>query len=109
MPKFGHFSSKYSKTIVRLKISTFEIGYMRNLVNIRKLKYFGPKGPCLGIWAQHFGKQMSDLRSAPSKWSTHYNPGQNIWNKIEKSSKTGEDKKSLISTFACFLTATAKA
>ena len=37
-----------------------------------------------------------------------YNPGQNIWNKIEKSSKTGQDKKSLISTFACFLTATAK-
>ena len=30
------------------------------------------------------------------------NPGQNIWNKIEKSSKTGQDKKSLISTFACF-------
>ena len=37
-----------------------------------------------------------------------YNPGQNIWNKIEKSSKTGQDKKSLISTFVCFLTATAK-
>ena len=36
----------------------------------------------------------------------NYNPGQNIWNKIEKSSKTGQDKKSLISTFACFLTAT---
>ena len=35
-----------------------------------------------------------------------HNPGQNIWNKIEKSSKTGQGKKSLISTFACFLTAT---
>ena len=34
-----------------------------------------------------------------------YNPGQDILNKIEKSSKTGQDKKSLISTFACFLTA----
>ena len=33
---------------------------------------------------------------------------QNIWNKIEKSSKTGEDKKSLVSTFACFSIATAK-
>ena len=31
-----------------------------------------------------------------------YNPGQNIWNKIEKYSKIGRDKKSLISTFACF-------
>ena len=38
----------------------------------------------------------------------NYNPGQNIWNKIEKSSKTGQDKKSLISTFAYFSTATAK-
>ena len=28
--------------------------------------------------------------------------GQNIWNKIEISSKTGQDKKSLISTFAYF-------
>ena len=37
-----------------------------------------------------------------------YNPGQDIWNKTEKSSKTGQDKKSLISTFACFLTAAAK-
>ena len=37
-----------------------------------------------------------------------YNPGQNIWNKIENSSKTGQDKKSLIFTFAYFLTATAK-
>ena len=37
-----------------------------------------------------------------------YNPMQNIWNKLEKYSKTGQDKKRLISTFACFLTATAK-
>ena len=37
-----------------------------------------------------------------------YNPSQNIWNRIGKSSKSGRDKKSLISTFACFLTATDK-
>ena len=37
-----------------------------------------------------------------------FNPGQNIWNKRKKSSKTGQDKKSLISTFACVLTAIAK-
>ena len=36
------------------------------------------------------------------------NPGQNIWNKIEKFSKPGQDKKCLIPTFACFLTATGK-
>ena len=34
--------------------------------------------------------------------------GQNILNKIYKSSKTREEKKSLRSTFACFLTAIAK-
>ena len=27
--------------------------------------------------------------------AVNYNPGQNIWNKIDKSSKTGQDKKSL--------------
>ena len=36
------------------------------------------------------------------------NPEQNIWNKIEKSSKIGQKKKSLISTFACFFTVIAK-
>ena len=38
----------------------------------------------------------------------NYNPGQSIWSKIEKSSKTGQDKKSLMSTFACFYTVVAK-
>ena len=37
-----------------------------------------------------------------------YNPGQNIWNDIEKSIKTGQDKESLISTFACFSSAIVK-
>ena len=37
-----------------------------------------------------------------------YNPGQNIWNKIETSSKSEPGKKSFISIFACFLTAIAK-
>ena len=36
-----------------------------------------------------------------------YNLRQNIWNKIEKSSKSRQGKKILISTFACFLTAIA--
>ena len=36
------------------------------------------------------------------------NPGQGTWSRIEKSSKTGQEKKGLISTFACFLTAIAK-
>ena len=37
-----------------------------------------------------------------------YNPGQNIWNKVRKSSKTGQNNKTLISTFACSLIAIAK-
>ena len=41
--------------------------------------------------------------------SNIFNPEQNIWNKIEKFSKTGQGKKSLISTLACFVTAIAKA
>ena len=31
-----------------------------------------------------------------------YNPGQNIWHKVEKSNKAGQDFKSLLSNFACF-------
>ena len=38
----------------------------------------------------------------------YYNPGQSIWKGIEKSSKTEHYKKSLISTFVCFLAAIAK-
>ena len=38
-----------------------------------------------------------------------YNPGQSIQNKIEKSGKIGQDKKSLTPIFACFLTVIAKA
>ena len=36
------------------------------------------------------------------------NPGQSIWYKVEKSSKVGQDFKSLLSNFACFLTAIVK-
>ena len=37
-----------------------------------------------------------------------YNPGQNISNKMEKFSKTGQKNKSLVSIFVCILTAIAK-
>ena len=67
MPNFGDFTSKCSKTNVRFEISTFEIEYIQNLVKIGKLLLFGPKGLSLGIWAQHIGIQMSDLKSTPAK------------------------------------------
>ena len=38
----------------------------------------------------------------------NYNPGQNIWHKVQKSSKIGQDFKSLLHNFACFLTAIVK-
>ena len=34
------------------------------------------------------------------------NPSQNIWHKVKKYSKTGQDFENVISNFACFLTAT---
>ena len=67
MPKIGHLGSTFWKTNVRFEISTFEIGDKGNFVKIRKLIFFDPKCPNLGIWAQHFGKQMPDLKSVPSK------------------------------------------
>ena len=43
-----------------------------------------------------------------SSSGTTYKSYAKYLEQIEKSSKTGQDKKSLMSTFACFLTATAK-
>ena len=36
------------------------------------------------------------------------NPGQNIWDKVNKPSKIGEDQKTLVSPFEYFLTVPAK-
>ena len=49
-------------------------------------------------------KKMITLVALPGA----YSPGRGIWSGVEKSSKTGQGKKSLISTFVCFLTAAAK-
>ena len=35
----------------------------------------------------------------------YYNPSQNIWHKVKKHSKIGQDFKNVISDFAYFLTA----
>ena len=40
--------------------------------------------------------------------SKNYNPGQNIWHKVKKSIKIGQDFKNLLSKFAYFLTAIVK-
>ena len=54
---------------------------------------------------------MDFLLPVPTKIqipTNFYYPEQDIWNKLEKFSKTGQGEKSLISTFACFLTAISK-
>ena len=67
MPKSGHLSPKFSKTNVRFEISTFEIGYMQNFVNIRKLILIDPKYPNLGIWAQSVkNKSWQKILDLPS-------------------------------------------
>ena len=48
--------------------------------------------------------QTEKLTNNSHKQLGNYNPVKNIWNKIEKFSKIGQGNKSLISTFACFLT-----
>ena len=52
--------------------------------------------------------EVVSVKSYVEKVTTNYNPGQNICYKVEKSSKVGEDFKSLLSNFACFLTAIVK-
>ena len=53
-------------------------------------------------------RQEFCLQNAQSITGMMYNPRQDICNKIEKSSKIRVGKKSLILTFACFLTDIAK-
>ena len=75
------------------------------------------------IWIKYQERSLAEITSKdlPQSFKTNgkltvkvvkkvliYNPMQNIWNKLEKFRKTGKDKKSLISTFPCFLNATAK-
>ena len=49
-------------------------------------------------------EQFNQLHKYIEKKLYIYNSGQNIWNRLEKSSKNGQDKRTLISAFTCFLT-----
>ena len=57
----------FAKKNVRFEMITLKIGCMPNFVEIRKLIVSGTKCPKVGIWAHNLGKQISDLKSAPSK------------------------------------------
>ena len=48
------------------------------------------------------------LLSYDQKFICSDKSGKNSWNKVKKSSKIGQDYRTLISTFAYFLTAIAK-
>ena len=63
---------------------------------------------CLPFWEKFQALMVIEGIGWIQVRSENYNFGQNIWNKINKSSETGQDKKILIPTFACFLTAVAK-
>ena len=67
MPKFGDLGPKFSKTNVRFEVSTFEIGYMQNFVNIRKLILIDPKYQNLGIWVRSVkNKSWQKILDLPS-------------------------------------------
>ena len=55
-----------------------------------------------------FEKYNTRVEIQSGNYHHDYNFEQNIRNKLEKSSKIGQEKKSLTSAFACFLTAIAK-
>ena len=46
--------------------------------------------------------------SYDQKFVCSHNPGENIWNKVQKSSKIRQDQKTLVSIFVYFLTTIAK-
>ena len=45
---------------------------------------------------------MTDFRKGAFFQSSIYNPSQNIWHKLKKYNKIGQDFKNVISNFACF-------
>ena len=57
--------------------------------------------------SKNWGWKKTGLNS-DRKFTCSENFEQNIWNKMEKCSKTGQEKKSLVSIFARFLTAIGK-
>ena len=66
MPIFGDLGLNFSETDLRFEIKTFEIGYMQNFANIKKL-ILCPKCSNTEIWFQNSQKPMSDFKSAHSK------------------------------------------
>ena len=64
----------------------------------------------VGEHAQKFDREVQWWRWRQIKITDRstYIHGQSIWNKIDKSINIGQREKSLIFTFACFLTAIAK-
>ena len=66
MYKTGDSGSKYSKTNVRFEIRTFQIGYRKNFVKIKKIILFDPNSLNFEMWTQNFRKPVSDLKASLS-------------------------------------------
>ena len=94
--------------------------YLNNIINkfllagfklMPEMHFWEPEFTCKVIGLFIKKKECKNLKQQDNlgvSTGMNYNPCQNICNKIEKFSKTGQDKKSLIFAFACFSSATAK-
>ena len=99
LEKFGPKNQKYQFT---LKLGRKTTSNMDNSMELLISSVLGKKHILLG----RFGQKTQNFQFKPK--ISMFNPGQNICIKIEKTCKTGQDKKSLISNCARFLTAIAK-
>ena len=75
----------------------------QNYFNYIAEEYFNYPNLCITICIMYAEANWNNKYN-----SIVYNPGQNIWNKMEQFSKTGQEKESLVSVFVCFLTAIRK-
>ena len=62
----------------------------------------------LKLFQSEIGRPVAYHGWAKKKFFKIYNPAQNMWHKVKKSSKIGQDFKNLLLNFACFLTAIVK-
>ena len=60
------------------------------------------------LWSCKKCQKIRVERGLGREFACSDNLRENVWNKMESSSNTGQRKKSLISVFACFLLAICK-
>ena len=77
---------------------------MTAVSNVRPFVQYRNFSPFCEIFCFSFALilEKNDVKEEGMAFCSIYNPGQNIWNKIEKPSKTGQDKKMLDIYFCVF-------